>query len=121
MNDPPLLLADEPTGNLDPDLSLEIMNLLREVNAGGTTVLVATHDRELIRLVGRRSITLDQGRIVEVRVRAIDYALRQGWASLRARQRVHACSPWWPSPWPSIVLGALLLVTWNVERVLARW
>jgi cell division transport system ATP-binding protein len=66
MNDPPLLIADEPTGNLDPDLSLEIMNLLREVNAGGTTVLVATHDRELIRLVGRRSVTLDHGRIVEM-------------------------------------------------------
>jgi cell division transport system ATP-binding protein len=66
VNDPALVLADEPTGNLDPDLSLEIMNLLREVNAGGTTVLVATHDRELIRLVGRRTITLDQGRIVEV-------------------------------------------------------
>jgi putative ABC transport system ATP-binding protein len=66
VNDPVLLLADEPTGNLDPDLSLEIMNLLREVNAGGTTVIVATHDRELIRLVGRRTITLDQGRIVEV-------------------------------------------------------
>jgi len=66
VNDPQLLIADEPTGNLDPDLSLEIMNLLREVNAGGTTVLVATHDRELIRLVGRRTITLDQGKIVEV-------------------------------------------------------
>ena len=66
VGDPALLLADEPTGNLDPDLSLEIMNLLREVNAGGTTVLVATHDRELIRLVGRRTITLDAGRVVEV-------------------------------------------------------
>ena len=66
INDPQLVLADEPTGNLDPDLSLEIMNLFREINAGGTTVLIATHDRELIRLVGRRSITLDQGRIVEV-------------------------------------------------------
>jgi cell division transport system ATP-binding protein len=65
-SEPVLLLADEPTGNLDPDLSLEIMNLLREVNAGGTTVLVATHDRELIRLVGRRTITLDGGRVVEV-------------------------------------------------------
>ena len=64
--DPVLLLADEPTGNLDPDLSLEIMNLLREVNAGGTTVLVATHDRELVRLVGRRTIALDAGRVVEV-------------------------------------------------------
>ena len=66
VNDPALVLADEPTGNLDPDLSLEIMNLLREINAGGTTVLVATHDRELIRLVGRRTITLDQGRMVEI-------------------------------------------------------
>jgi cell division transport system ATP-binding protein len=66
VNDPALLIADEPTGNLDPDLSLEIMNLLREINAGGTTVLVATHDRELIRLVGRRTITLEQGRVVEV-------------------------------------------------------
>jgi cell division transport system ATP-binding protein len=66
VNDPMLVLADEPTGNLDPDLSLEIMNLLREINARGTTVLVATHDRELIRRVGRRAITLDHGQIVEV-------------------------------------------------------
>jgi cell division transport system ATP-binding protein len=66
VNDPQLILADEPTGNLDPDLSLEIMNLFREINARGTTVVVATHDRELIRRVGRRSITLDHGRLVEV-------------------------------------------------------
>jgi cell division transport system ATP-binding protein len=66
VNDPQLVLADEPTGNLDPDLSLEIMNLFREINARGTTVVVATHDRELIRRVGRRSITLEHGRIVEV-------------------------------------------------------
>ncbi len=66
VNEPALVLADEPTGNLDPDLSLEIMNLFREINAGGTTVLVATHDRELIRLVGRRTISLDAGRVVEV-------------------------------------------------------
>jgi cell division transport system ATP-binding protein len=66
VNDPQLVLADEPTGNLDPDLSLEIMNLFREINARGTTVVVATHDRELIRRVGRRSVTLDHGRIVEM-------------------------------------------------------
>jgi cell division transport system ATP-binding protein len=66
VNDPQLVLADEPTGNLDPDLSLEIMNLFREINARGTTVVVATHDRELIRRVGRKAITLDHGRIVEV-------------------------------------------------------
>ncbi len=65
INDPMLILADEPTGNLDPDLSLEIMNLFREINARGTTVLVATHDRELINRVGRRSVTLDHGEIVE--------------------------------------------------------
>jgi len=66
VNDPQLVLADEPTGNLDPDLSLEIMNLFREINARGTTVVVATHDRELIRRVGRRAVTLDHGRIVEL-------------------------------------------------------
>ncbi len=66
VNDPVIILADEPTGNLDPDLSLEIINLFREVNARGTTVVVATHDRELIRRVGRRSVTLEHGQIVEV-------------------------------------------------------
>ena len=70
VNDPTIILADEPTGNLDPDLSLEIMNLFREINARGTTVLVATHDRELIRRVGRRALTLDHGHIVEVTDRA---------------------------------------------------
>jgi cell division transport system ATP-binding protein len=63
VNEPHIMLADEPTGNLDPDLSIEIMNLFREINAGGTTVLVATHDRELIKWVGRRVIPLEHGRI----------------------------------------------------------
>jgi cell division transport system ATP-binding protein len=63
VNEPHLVLADEPTGNLDPDLSLEIMNLFRDMNASGTTVLVATHDRELIKWVGRRVIQLDHGRL----------------------------------------------------------
>ena len=66
VNDPHIILADEPTGNLDPDLSLDIMNVFREINARGTTVLVATHDREMIRRVGRKSITLDHGRLVEM-------------------------------------------------------
>ena len=66
VNDPVIIIADEPTGNLDPDLSLEIMNLFREINARGTTVVVATHDRELIRRVGRKAVTLDHGRVVEV-------------------------------------------------------
>jgi cell division transport system ATP-binding protein len=63
VNEPQLVLADEPTGNLDPDLSLEIMNLFRDINASGTTVLVATHDRELIKWVGRRTVHLEHGRL----------------------------------------------------------
>jgi cell division transport system ATP-binding protein len=65
VNDPQLVLADEPTGNLDPDLSLDIMNLFRDINARGTTVVVATHDREMIRRVGRRAVTLQGGRLAE--------------------------------------------------------
>ena len=65
VNEPVMVIADEPTGNLDPDLSLDIMNLFREINAAGTTVLVATHDRELVRHVGRRAIMLDHGRVAE--------------------------------------------------------
>ena len=65
VNDPQIVLADEPTGNLDPDLARDIMNLFRDINARGTTVLVATHDREMIRHVGRRSITLHNGRLME--------------------------------------------------------
>jgi cell division transport system ATP-binding protein len=61
VNEPHLVLADEPTGNLDPDLSLEIMNLFRDINARGTTVVVATHDRELIKWVGRRVVQLEHG------------------------------------------------------------
>jgi cell division transport system ATP-binding protein len=63
VNDPQLILADEPTGNLDPELSLEIMKLFRDINMRGTTVLVATHNPELIRFVGKRSVHLDHGRL----------------------------------------------------------
>ena len=64
VNQPQLILADEPTGNLDPDLALEIMSLFRDINAGGTTVLVATHDRQLIKAVDRRVIHLEHGRLM---------------------------------------------------------
>jgi cell division transport system ATP-binding protein len=63
VNEPELLLADEPTGNLDPDLAVEIMRLFREINARGTTVLVATHDRDLIRRMQRRTIVLSHGTV----------------------------------------------------------
>ena len=64
IHEPRLLLADEPTGNLDPDMATEIMALFQEVNARGTTVLVATHDREMIQRMGKRVITLDRGRVL---------------------------------------------------------
>jgi cell division transport system ATP-binding protein len=64
INEPMLLLADEPTGNLDPEMAEEIMALFSEVNARGTTVLVATHDREMIQRMGKRVIALERGRVV---------------------------------------------------------
>lgn len=65
VNDPLLILADEPTGNLDPELSLEIMSLFERLNTRGATVLVATHDINLVRQLGKRVIRIDRGRIVE--------------------------------------------------------
>jgi len=65
VNEPMLLLADEPTGNLDPVLAEEIMRLFAEIHIRGTTVLVATHDVELIRRMGKRVLTLDRGRLRE--------------------------------------------------------
>ena len=64
INEPDILVADEPTGNLDPDLSREILRLFLEVNLRGTTVILATHDRDTIQRVGRRVITLDRGAVV---------------------------------------------------------
>ena len=63
VSEPVILLADEPTGNLDPDLSWEIMTLFKSINIRGTTVLVATHDRDLIARMGKRVIALDAGRL----------------------------------------------------------
>ncbi len=67
VSEPLLFLADEPTGNLDPVLSLEVMSLFRSINARGTTVLIATHDRALIRHLGKRVITLDHGKLIDAR------------------------------------------------------
>jgi cell division transport system ATP-binding protein len=62
--DPALLLADEPTGNLDPERTLEVMDLLSGANARGTTVVVATHDRSLLDRYKRRVIVLERGRLL---------------------------------------------------------
>lgn len=61
---PPIILADEPTGNLDPELSEEIMNLFRDFNAVGVTTLIASHDRDLIARFGRRTLQLEHGRLI---------------------------------------------------------
>jgi cell division transport system ATP-binding protein len=64
VNHPPLLLADEPTGNLDPETSVGIMQLLYRINRTGTTVLVATHDATMVDRMRRRVLELHQGHLV---------------------------------------------------------
>ena len=64
VNSPDILLADEPTGNLDPKTSREIMKLLEEINARGTTVLVVTHDQDIVNTLKRRGIRMQKGLIV---------------------------------------------------------
>jgi cell division transport system ATP-binding protein len=67
MNEPALLLADEPTGNLDRALSVEVMDIFRDINAAGTTILMATHDQDLIAYVNRRVVQLQRGQVVSDR------------------------------------------------------
>jgi cell division transport system ATP-binding protein len=71
VNRPFLLLADEPTGNLDPDTSQDIMLLLERINRTGTTVLMATHDHSIVDSMRRRVIELDMGQVVRDEARAV--------------------------------------------------
>lgn len=71
VNRPPILLADEPTGNLDPSTSLGIMRLLDRINRAGTTVVMATHDEEIVNQMRKRVIELDEGRVVRDQARGI--------------------------------------------------
>lgn len=64
VNNPSLIIADEPTGNIDPELSYEIVDLLNEINRCGTTIIMVTHEHDLVAKFGRRVITLDSGTIV---------------------------------------------------------
>ena len=65
VNEPEILLADEPTGNLDPELTVEILDLIASAALRGTTVVVATHELEIVRRYGKRAVRLEGGRIVE--------------------------------------------------------
>jgi len=64
VNNPSTIIADEPTGNLDPERSFEIMALLQEINNLGTTMLVVTHDQNLVKLFGKRTISINDGLVV---------------------------------------------------------
>ncbi|MGM9993769.1 MAG: cell division ATP-binding protein FtsE [Candidatus Avigastranaerophilus sp.] len=64
VNGPPLLIADEPTGNLDPKNSLEVMQILEQINDKGITVIVSTHDKDIVDYFRKRVITMDQGQII---------------------------------------------------------
>jgi cell division transport system ATP-binding protein len=66
VGEPALLLADEPTGNLDPQLAVDILGLLEEINETGVTVLFATHDRSLLDIRPRRVVVLDDGKATDV-------------------------------------------------------
>ncbi|MFV0351732.1 MAG: cell division ATP-binding protein FtsE [Oscillospiraceae bacterium] len=69
VHSPPIIIADEPTGNIDPELSVEIMELLRAINIVGTTVVVVTHEHELAERFSKRIITIDHGEVVHDAVR----------------------------------------------------
>ncbi|NLZ93905.1 MAG: cell division ATP-binding protein FtsE [Firmicutes bacterium] len=71
INQPSLIIADEPTGNLDPKTSLGIMDLLKNINIRGTTILMATHDREIVDRMKQRVIMLENGRIVRDEQRGV--------------------------------------------------
>ena len=64
VNNPKVLIADEPTGNLDPDNSWEIMNLLERINLQGTTILMATHNSQIVNTLRHRVIAIENGRVV---------------------------------------------------------
>jgi cell division transport system ATP-binding protein len=92
VNHPPLLLADEPTGNLDPDTSIDIMRLLYRINRTGTTVLVATHDQAMVDKMRRRVLELSRGQIVRDEAAGL-YTRDETTRDLAARLRAPSTRP----------------------------
>ena len=74
VHNPSLLIADEPTGNIDPELSFEIVDLLNEINKMGTTIIMVTHEHDLVAKFNRRVVTIDNGSIVADNRRRLQYA-----------------------------------------------
>ena len=64
VNDPAILIADEPTGNLDPETSWDIMDIFKRINAAGTTIVMATHDKNIVDTMQRRVVAIEDGKIV---------------------------------------------------------
>ncbi|MDQ6835987.1 MAG: cell division ATP-binding protein FtsE [Actinomycetota bacterium] len=92
VNHPPLLLADEPTGNLDPETSIDIMRLLYRINRTGTTVLVATHDQAMVDKMRRRVLELSSGRIIRDEVAGL-YAADESTREFAHRLRGPSARP----------------------------
>ena len=88
VNHPPLLICDEPTGNLDPDTSVGIMQLLYRINRAGTTILMVTHDREMVDKMRKRVIALEDG---QARPRRAPRGVRDRMTPLQARRRPRRC------------------------------
>ena len=78
INDPLVVIADEPTGNLDPDLSAEIVQMFAEANLRGSTIVLATHDRDLIQRSGRRVISLDHGKLLDEKNAPVERPVQRG-------------------------------------------
>ena len=99
VHSPPIIIADEPTGNIDPELSVEIMELLQAINSVGTTVVVVTHERELAARFRKRTIMIDHGEVVDdglgrygeggragMKWSSFKYLVKQGWHSMVANR-----------------------------------
>ena len=87
VNNPQLIIADEPTGNIDPELSYEVVDLFTQINKCGTTILMVTHEHDMVKYFGGRTIEIEGGRIVFVRVLKGERDLLRERAALKEKKR----------------------------------
>src|SRR5262249_18103215 len=119
---PPLLLADEPTGNLDESMAAEIVDVLKNIGAGGTTIVLATHQARLAAALRRRTLTLEGGRVVkdEGGARMLGFLVGEAFRDLRRAGRV-AVSAVVLITLSLGALGGFWLVSSNIGRAVAKW